>query len=145
MRCVAVILAAPAIEAKLRQAFGDLPRAPEAGRDPKVAIDPAARGVYFVEKDEVEQSTIEMVHLGIRRDNPDYYAISVMNEILGGGFSSRLVSNCRTKQGLAYGVGGGVGAFYGHVGTFRVSMGPKSSPTGAGIDCLYRQGNDLDR
>ncbi|HTD24131.1 MAG TPA: pitrilysin family protein [Terriglobales bacterium] len=134
-----------AMEAKLRQAFGDLPRGPEAERDPKVAIDPASPGVYFVEKDDVDQSTIEMVHLGIRRDNPDYYAISVMNEILGGGFSSRLVANCRTKQGLAYGVGGGVGAFYGHVGTFRVSMGTKSSTTGAGIDCLYGQLDDLEK
>lgn len=133
------------MEAKLRQAFGDLPRGPETERDPKVAIDPAAPGVYFVEKDDVNQSTIEMVHLGIRRDNPDYYAISVMNEIMGGGFSSRLVSNCRTKQGLAYSVGGGVGAFYGHVGIFRLAMGTKSSTTGAGIQCLYDQLDDLEK
>ena len=134
-----------AMEARLREVFGGLPRGPQAERDPKVAIDPAPPGIYFVEKDDVDQSTIEMVHLGIRRDNPDYYAISVMNEILGGGFSGRLMSNCRTKRGLAYGVGGGVGAFYGHVGTFRLSMGTKSSTTAAGITCLYDQLDDLEK
>jgi len=136
---------AGAMEAKLREAFGGLPRGPQAERDPKVEITPAAPGVYFVEKDDVDQSTIRMAHLGIRRDNPDYYAISVMNEILGGGFSSRLVANCRTRRGLAYGVGGGVGALYGHVGAFQLSMDTKSGTTGAGIDCLYDQVDDLQK
>ena len=60
-----------------------------------------------------------MVHLGIRKDNPDYYALEVMNEVFGGGFSARLFSNVRTKKGLAYNVGGGVGSQYDHPGLFR--------------------------
>ncbi len=58
----------------------------------------------FIEKD-LTQATIMLGHLGISRTNPDYYAVSVMNYILGaGGFSSRLMESIRDKQGLAYGV-----------------------------------------
>ena len=66
-------------------------------------------GVYFVAKDDVNQSKIQLVHLGTRRDTPDYYALEVMNEVFGGGFASRLFSNVRSKKGLAYSVYGGVG------------------------------------
>lgn len=53
----------------------------------------------------VAQANIILGHLGIRRDNPDYYAIQVMNYILGGGgFSSRLVNDIRDKRGLVYSV-----------------------------------------
>jgi len=50
-----------------------------------------------------------MLTLGTTRNNPDYYAISVFNEAFGGGFSSRLFNDIRTKRGLAYNVGGGIG------------------------------------
>lgn len=54
---------------------------------------------------ELTQANIILGHLGISRDNPDYYAISVMNYILGGGgFSSRLMQTIRDEMGLAYDV-----------------------------------------
>ncbi|MCX5717743.1 MAG: pitrilysin family protein [Nitrospirae bacterium] len=54
---------------------------------------------------DVTQATIIIGHLGISRDNPDYYAVSVMNYILGnGGFSSRLMQKIRDEMGLAYDV-----------------------------------------
>lgn len=60
--------------------------------------------VQLIEKD-LTQSTIMLGHPGISRTNPDYYAVTVMNYILGaGGFSSRLMDSIRDKQGLAYGV-----------------------------------------
>ena len=44
-------------------------------------------------------------HIGIERENPDYYAAYVMNYILGGGgFTSRLMDNIRDNKGLAYDV-----------------------------------------
>jgi zinc protease len=53
----------------------------------------------------VAQANIILGHLGIRRDNPDYHALQVMNYILGGGgFSSRLVNDIRDKRGLVYNV-----------------------------------------
>jgi predicted Zn-dependent peptidase len=61
-------------------------------------------GVYIVNKD-ITQANIRVGHLGIKRDNPDRYAVSLMNFILGGGsFTSRLTSRVRSDEGLAYSV-----------------------------------------
>jgi zinc protease len=66
------------------------------------AIDKKA--VQLIEKD-LTQSTIVIGHPGISRTNPDFYAVTVMNHVLGaGGFSSRLMDSIRDKQGLAYGI-----------------------------------------
>jgi len=60
--------------------------------------------VQLIDKD-LTQSTIVLGHGGISRTNPDFYAVTVMNHILGaGGFSSRLMDSIRDKQGLAYGI-----------------------------------------
>ncbi len=53
----------------------------------------------------ITQANIILGHRGVSRDNPDYYALTVMNYILGGGgFSSRLIDEIRVKRGLAYSV-----------------------------------------
>jgi zinc protease len=55
-----------------------------------------------IDKD-LTQATVRLGHVGVSRDNPDYYAISVMNYILGGGgFASRLMQNVREEKGLVY-------------------------------------------
>jgi zinc protease len=64
----------------------------------------------LIDKD-LTQANIIMGHVGINRSNPDFYAVSVMNYILGGGgFSSRLVNRIRDEQGLAYDVDSGFDA-----------------------------------
>ena len=80
-----------------------------------------------------------MVDLGILRNNPDYFAVSVMNEIFGGGFSSRLFNNVRATKGLAYSVGGGVGTSFNHPGMTHIQMQTKSGSTVAGIEALYEE------
>jgi zinc protease len=131
-----------AMEQKLRQAFGSMPKG-----DPfvpaRINFNPPKQGIYFVEKNDVNQSSIEMVDLGIDRRNPDYYALEVMNELFGGGFSSRLFVNIRTKLGLAYSVGGGVGTAFDHPGIARFAMGTKSGTTAAGIDALRKEMDKL--
>ncbi|OGG54869.1 MAG: hypothetical protein A3F84_13150 [Candidatus Handelsmanbacteria bacterium RIFCSPLOWO2_12_FULL_64_10] len=63
-------------------------------------------GVYLVSKD-LSQSTVRIGHVGIQRHSPDQYAVAVLNEIFGAGtFTSRLGTEVRSKQGLAYRVGG---------------------------------------
>ena len=127
-----------AMEEKLRAAFESWPKGPSPA--PLQALFPGPKpGTYFVQKDDVNQSNIRMVELGARRDNPDYYAISVFNEIFGGSFSSRLVEDVRTKKGLAYHVGGGVGTAFDHPGLFQISMGTKSGSTAAAIEALYEE------
>jgi zinc protease len=74
---------------------------------PRNIKDPAPikrKTIQLIEKD-LTQSTIILGHGGIQRANPDFYAVTVMNYILGaGGFSSRLMDSIRDKQGLAYGI-----------------------------------------
>jgi hypothetical protein len=82
-----------------------------------------------------------MVGLGITRDNPDYYAANVFNESFGGGFSSRLFNDIRTKRGLAYSVGGGIGANFGHTGILQVSIGTKSQST---AEAIQAAADDID-
>lgn len=126
------------MEAKLRAAFGSWPKGPEA---PKTAIDfkHPKPGIYYAAKEDVNQSAIFMVDLGITRDNPDYYAVEVMNQVLSGGFASRLFSNIRSKKGLAYAVFGSVGAAYDHPGVLQVGMTTKSQTTAASVDALREE------
>jgi len=124
-----------AMEAKLRQAFADWKKGP-AVKEPEISFTPAKPGYYLVSKDDVNQSNIRMVELGIRRDNPDYYATQVFNEVFGGGFSSRLVQSIRTAKGLAYSVGGGIGSAFDHPGIVRLAMGTKSSSTVEAIQAI---------
>jgi zinc protease len=127
-----------AMEAKLRQAFGDWPKGPPVKKD-EIDFQPAKPGYYLIPKEDVNQSSIHMTELGIRRDNPDYYATQVFNEAFGGGFSSRLFKSIRTAQGLAYGVGGGVGSAFDHLGIVRISMSTKSASTVESIQALYKE------
>ncbi|MGB3409326.1 MAG: pitrilysin family protein [Jannaschia sp.] len=52
------------------------------------------------------QSVVQFGHEGIARDDPDFFAAYVMNQILGGGgFASKLMTEVREKRGLTYGIG----------------------------------------
>lgn len=130
-----------AMESKLRKEFEGWAKGP-AYEAPQVAVTPPKPGIYFIEKSDVNQSEIRMVASGMRRDDPDYYAAEVMNEIFGGGFSSRLFRKLRTEQGLAYSVGGGISALFDHPGLTRLSIGTKSGTTTKAIDGLY---SEIDR
>ncbi len=133
---------AKAMEAKLRQAFGSLPKgsplAPWHGTFPG-----PQPGVYSVDKADVNQSNIWLVGLGTERSNPDFYALSVMNEVFSGGFGSRLFQNVRTKLGLAYSVDGGYGASYDHPGMFYVVAATKSQSTVEATNAMLAQIRDL--
>ncbi|HET7435786.1 MAG TPA: pitrilysin family protein [Thermoanaerobaculia bacterium] len=123
------------MEKTLRTTFASWPRGQAAPR-PVEDIQPAKPGVYFVEKADVTQANIGMAHLGTTRNNPDYAALSVLNQIFSGGFSGRLMQRLRSQRGLTYGAGGGVGMSWDHPGAFRASMSTKSSTAIEGIDAL---------
>ncbi len=77
----------------------DLPPITANGLDEK-----KTKRVVKIDKD-LTQANILLGHIGISRDNPDYYAVSIMNYIFGGGgFSSRLMQSIRDEMGLAYDV-----------------------------------------
>lgn len=123
------------MEKRLRDAFGNWPKGPQVAK-PARPMNPAKPGIYFVSKDDVTQANIGMVHPGTTRDNPDYYALVVMNEVFGGGFSGRLLQNLRTKRGLTYSAGGGVGAPWDYQGLFRMQMATKSGTTLESIQAM---------
>jgi zinc protease len=127
-----------AMEAKLRAAFEPMQRG-EKFESVKATFTDPKHSVNFVEKADVNQSNVVIVGLGTERSNPDYYALSVMNEIFSGGFGSRVVQNVRTKLGLAYSVGGGFGAAYDHPGTFRVEAATKSQSTVAATQAMLAE------
>ena len=129
-----------AMEARLRKAFDAWPKGAAPAKN-EVQYAPAKPGYYLVPKDDVNQSNIHMVALGITRDNPDYYAINVFNEAFGGGFSSRLFNDIRTKRGLAYGVGGSIGSNFGHPGMLQITIGTKSGTT---IEAIQAADGDID-
>ena len=128
-----------AMEARLRAAFESWTRGEQPPKN-HVEYSSAKPGYYVVPKDDVNQSSIRMVALGTTRDNPDYYAISVFNEAFGGGFSSRLFNDIRTKRGLAYEAGGGIGSNFGHPGILDVSIGTKSQST---IEAIQAADEDI--
>jgi len=109
-----------AMEARVRAAFESLP--PVTPQPPRHDVTPGPTpGLYFIDKPDVDQSNVEIVGVGTDRHNPD--------EILGGGFGSRLFETVRTKLGLAYAVGGGVSMPYDHIGGFRAEVLTKSVST----------------
>ena len=95
--------------------------------------------VNFIRKEDVNQSTILLGHLGGRLDNPDYFALRVMNEILSGGFASRLFSRVRSDQGLAYAVFGQYGANFDYPGQFYAGCMTKSQTTVEAIKSLLHE------
>jgi zinc protease len=130
--------------ARLRKSFAAWPRGKAVPKLEQSFPGPKP-GVYVVDKENVKQSNLRLVHLGITMDNPDYFVLEVMNKIFGGGFASRLVTNVRSKKGLAYAVWGGVGAGMDRPGMFQVAMGTRTEGTAAGVDALLEEMDSLRR
>jgi zinc protease len=63
----------------------------------------AKPGVYLVDKPGAAQSSVSIGQVGVQRATPDFYAIQVMNSILGGGGTARLFMNLREDKGYTYG------------------------------------------
>ena len=91
----------------LDQVFGDLPKRTTLPKLPNVDLN--LTGQTHVIQFDVPQSSIHFGQLGLKRNNPSWYTLLIMNHILGGtGFSSRLYNEVREKRGLAYSVGTGL-------------------------------------
>jgi predicted Zn-dependent peptidase len=121
---------------KIKATFGDWPTGPKFV-PPEIAYDKEMTpGVYFIEKSDVNQANVRLGHLGIRVDNPDYFAVQVLNEVLGGGFSARLFSNVRTEKGLAYNVFGSIGSSFVQPGIFSTGLSTKSETMSEAVEAL---------
>lgn len=88
---------------------------------------------------EITQANIIIGNRGVSRENPDYYALSVMNYILGGGgFGSRLLEEIRVRRGLAY----SVASFFDpgkYPGSFQIVLETKNSSAREAISLSLQQ------
>ena len=131
-----------AMEARLRATFDKLPAAkPNPVRHDDIAG--PKPGVYFINKEDVNQSNVEIVGVGLDRHNPDIPSVAMMNDVFGGGFASRLFQVVRTQHGLAYAVGGGLSFAWDHPGTFTAMVMPRSDKTVEAIQRTYDVLNSL--
>jgi len=85
---------------------------------------------------QVSQSVIRMGHLGLEKNNPDQYAVRVMDYILGGGFTSRLTQEVRSNQGLAYHAGSRFDIGRRFPGIFTAETETKSASTAKAITLM---------
>ncbi|UCC44038.1 MAG: insulinase family protein [Candidatus Zixiibacteriota bacterium] len=115
----------------------NLPDIPDQVPDP-------APGVYMMKKDDVNQSRIQLGHVGIKRDIPDEHALMVMNYILGGGrFQSRIVSRVRSDEGLAYNAGSSFERPVLYPGTFRAWFQTKHATAAFGTRLIVDEINRI--
>lgn len=98
---------------------------------PRPEITPASfesSRIYLIDRPTAVQSEIRVGHLGIARSTADYFAISVMNALLGGVFNSRINLNLRERHGYTYGARS-LFAFRRQAGPFVVSAPVRNEVT----------------
>ncbi len=119
----------PEMKEKLEKLFADWTvQQPDVPKFPEVSAKPAP-GIYFAEKADVTQTFFAIGELGGTLREKDYAALQVAANILGQGFSSRLMSQIRTKLGYAYDISAQWAANWDHPGTFRIGGSTKSQST----------------
>jgi zinc protease len=109
---------------------GDVPR-PEL---PKIK-EPGSPKICLVDRPGSEQTSLILGNLSIERNDPDYYALDVMNQILGGGASARLFLNLREDKGYTYGAYSGFNAAK-YRGVFRANTEVQTKVTKGSMDEL---------
>jgi zinc protease len=106
------------------------------GPSAQLPIRPTA--VYLVDKPGAAQSVVRIGHRGVERTNPDYYAIQVMNTLLGGSFSSRLNTNLRETKGYTYGARSGFD-YQPLPGAFTASADVRTDVTDSSLVEFFRE------
>jgi zinc protease len=126
--------------ALVTKAFGDWPKGPAVADTwpvPRTAPQP---GVFEAVKADSTQSFVAVGHQGeLLRTSPDYVPVTVMNEVLAGGFTSRLFGKIRTELGLAYSVGGSVNSNWTRVAPFQMQMSTRADATVKAIEALINE------
>jgi zinc protease len=89
---------------KLERAFGKWKRSEVKHREVPAPPNLERTQIFLIDKPNAPQSVIYAGHPGIRRSDPDYSALTVLNRAFGGKFTSRLNLNLREDKGYSYGV-----------------------------------------
>lgn len=132
------------ILARLEKLFGGW--RPEEPKLPDVPMPGMNSGKQvLLAKKQVSQSVIRMGHLGLEKSNPDQYAVRVMDYILGGGFTSRLMQQIRSDRGLAYHAGSRFDIGRRFPGIFTAETETKSESTVKAINLMSEIINGMTR
>ena len=102
------------------------------------ATPPQGIQVILVDKPGAAQSVVILGTTGLERTNGDYAAAEVMNTILGGSFSSRLMTNLRETKGYTYGVNSGF-AYRPLPGPFSANSGVRTNVTDSSLVELFKE------
>ena len=89
--------------ARLERAFGTWKAAAAPAPTLPAPTQLTSRQIYLIDKPGAAQSQIRIGWVGVPRSTPDFFALRVLNTILGGSFTSRLNQNLREEHGYAYG------------------------------------------
>jgi zinc protease len=116
----------------LERAFGDWERGTVTAAAVAAAPQVQGRTIYMVDKPGSAQSVVQLGRIGVPRSTRDYYALEVMNVILGGSFTSRLNQNLREDKGYTYGASSGF-AFLPAAGPWSASAAVQTHSTGPAI------------
>ncbi|MDJ0518087.1 MAG: pitrilysin family protein [Trichodesmium sp. MO_231.B1] len=123
----------------IKEQLGDWEPSSKAVKSPLPKVTQAEVGdIFFVEQPQVNQSYIQMGHLGGKLDNPDYTALSVMNSVLNG-LGGRLFNNIRSRQGLAYSVSAYWSPNYDYPGVFVAGGQTRSDATVPFIESIKEE------
>ncbi|NER08777.1 MAG: insulinase family protein, partial [Okeania sp. SIO3C4] len=116
---------------RIEQAFGSWQPSDQAITTPELpeVMQANTGGIFLVDQPQLTQSFIQIGHLGGRLDDPDFTALSVLNEIMNG-FGGRLMNEVRSRQGLAYVVYGYWSAQFDYPGVFIGGGQTRSDATG---------------
>jgi predicted Zn-dependent peptidase len=98
------------------------------GKSPKRMM----QQIYLIDKPKAAQSEIRVGHVGVPRLTPDFFALQVLNTILGGQFTSRLNLNLREDKGYTYGARSGYN-YRKAAGPFFASAAVKTEVTDSSV------------
>jgi predicted Zn-dependent peptidase len=127
----------------IAQAFGGwTSQSPMQLGEPPVAPTIGRTIVYLIDKPGAAQSEIRIGHPGVARSNPDYYALLVMNTMLGGTFTSRLNTNLRETHGWSYGARSTYSMLRG-AGPFTAAAGVQTNATDSALVEFFREINRI--
>jgi zinc protease len=137
---VVVVGAVTAEEARLEvnRAFGDWAGAAGAIEKPVTTPRNERTTVHLVDRPSAVQTELRIGHVGVPRDHEDYYALLVLNTVVGGAFTSRLNLALREKHGFTYGVRSGFG-FRRAAGPFIIQTAVASDVTARAVDETLRE------
>ncbi|MDZ4836693.1 MAG: pitrilysin family protein [Candidatus Melainabacteria bacterium] len=91
------------MEELIKTSFGSWAAGERKSKEQPTVAQQTNRRVYLVDRPDSAQSAVVLGNLGIKKKDPDYFAVKVMNQILGGSANSRLFLNIREQKGYTYG------------------------------------------